>query len=143
MSGFRNNKHYADTNGYHNIRINNKLMAYSSPYVGNNVIINSIRDESLSSDTHLKSIVISNTNKDGKFVEHAIARKGSFTHYNKDTYRNDNIKLNGEPVTTNPAVVIMTTWHRRDTFSSKVATTVSSGGSGESQDTGPSIQWFG
>lgn len=139
MSEFRNNKHYSYANGYHNIRVNGHLL--QSIYTPNNVIINVLTDSDMTTDTHIKSVVVSDTNKDGKYVEHIVARDGSFTHYDKDKLRTENIKVNGSSIHTNPAVSIMTTWHIRDTFSSKITTAVAS--ETPAEDTGPSIQWFG
>jgi len=143
MSGYRDNKHYVDINAYHNIQVNDKQMAYTSPFVGNNVLINVVTDSDMTTDTHITSIVISDTVKDGKYVEHLIARDGSFTHYKKDTYFTNNVKVNGESIATNPAVSIMTSWYRRDTFSSKITTTVESSGGGESESSTPTQIWIG
>ena len=124
MSRFNNNKHYSNASDYHAIIINGKRRTV----IENNVIINVARDENLAAETHLKSIVISNTVKDGKLVEHAVAREGSFNHYKKNINSTYNIKVNGAPINRPNVFSIMTSWYKRDIFSSKIATVSEGGG---------------
>ena len=136
MSEFRNNKHYSLANAYHQIKINDKRSSPLEP----NFIIHSINDSDMTEETHLTSIVISSTTKDGKLVEHAVARDGEWNHYNPTTNRTHAIKLNGSNVF-DETIRIVTSVYKRDIFSSKITTTVES--ETPAADTGPNQIWYG
>lgn len=96
----------------------------------------------MTEETHLTSIVISSTTKDGKLVEHAVARDGEWNHYNTITNKTNAIKLNGSNVF-DETINIVTSVYKRDTFSSKVTTTVESSDGGESESSTPTQIWIG
>jgi len=123
VSRFYNNKHYTDTKAYHNVTINGTRRKTNDSFV----LINAIRDEDLAVESHVGSLIISDTNKDGKYVEHAVARDGSFLHYKKETYNSPYIKVNNAPINSTNVFSIMTSFYKRNTFSSKITT--SAGGS--------------
>jgi hypothetical protein len=137
MSEFRNNKHYSLANAYHKINLNDNRLSPLAP----NFIIHSINDSSMTEETHLTSIVISSTTKDGKLVEHAVARDGKWNHYNTNTNRTHSVKLNGTNVS-DETINIVTSVYKRDIFSSKITT--SAGGSESGSETPAFSQtWVG
>lgn len=136
MSEFRNNKHYSLSNAYHKIKINDLSLSPLEP----NFIIHSINDSSETEETHLTSIVISSTTKDGKLVEHAVARDGKWNHYSPITNKTYGVKVNGNNVF-DETINIVTSVFKRDTFSSKITTTVES--ETPAADTSPTQLWYG
>jgi len=135
VSEFRNNKHYSLANAYHQINLNAR-----QPFTERNFIIHSITDSDMTEETHLTSIVISPTTKDGKLVEHAVARDGEWNHYNPITNKTHAVKVNGSNVF-DETIRIVTSVHKRDIFSSKITTTVES--ETPAADTGPNQIWYG
>jgi len=126
MSRFFNNKHYIEKSAYHGIRVNNNTSTKKS------IIINVARDTSLHDETILACVVISPTVSDNKLVEHAVERDGSFNFYSR--YRNQsNINFN--------TPTIMTTYHKRATWSSKVEVAAA----GEGSESSPAVKqiWYG
>jgi hypothetical protein len=137
VSRFSNNKFYQDGSAYHPLNIND-MNAMSDLHNTNNgpfTLINVIRNVSLYQDTHIASIVISPETKDGKLVEHLVARDGSYTHY-KQNFVSSNVQVNGFSIK-KPAVTINTSKYQRDTFSSKDAVAAAA------VDAGPSQIWIG
>ena len=136
MSRFSNNKFYQHASAYHPLNING-MDAMSDMHNTNNgpfALIHVKRNSSLFEETHIATVVISDETKDGKLVEHLVARDGSYTHY-KQNFVSSNVKVNGSSAKT-PAVTIQTTTYVRDTFSSKTAVAAAA-------DTGPSQIWIG
>jgi len=137
VSQFRNNKHYSLANAYHQINLNDNRLSPSEP----NFIIHSIKDSDMTEETHLTSMVISSTTKDGKLVEHAVARDGKWNHYNPNTNKTHSVKLNGTDVS-DETINIVTSVYRRDIFSSKITTTAAASEETPA-DTGPTQLWYG
>lgn len=135
MSQFRNNKHYSLANAYHQINLNDERLSHSE----RNFIIHSIKDSGLTEETHLTSIVISSTTKDGKLVEHAVARDGKWNHYNTNTNKTHSVKLNGTNVS-DETINIVTSVYKRDIFSSKIAAASETPAAVEA---GPTQVWYG
>lgn len=136
MSEFRNNKHYSLANAYHKINVNGTRQSFTE----RNFIIHSITDSSETEETHLTSIVISSTTKDGKLVEHAVARDGEWNHYNPTTNKTHAVKLNGSNVF-DETIRIVTSVYKRDIFSSKITTAAAS--ETPAADAGPTQVWYG
>jgi len=140
MSRIYNNKRYAPADAYHALNINGIPPTGQNSRNDGTVLIHVIRDDTLYEDTHLKSIVISPTIKDGKLVDHYVARDGKYTHYKSENLPSS-IRVNNELLNNSAvAVTIQVAPYIRATFSSKLVT-----GSGEAVETpaGPSQVWFG
>lgn len=139
MSRIYDNKRYAPAGAYHTLNINGIPPTGQNSRNDGTVLIHVIRDDTLYEDTHLKSVVISPTVKDGKLVNHYVARDGKYTHYESKNVQSS-IKFNEASLDKN-AVTIQVAPYIRATFSSKLTT----GEVAEVSETpaGPSQVWFG
>jgi len=137
MSRIYDNKRYASADVYHTLNINGIPPTGQNSRKDNAVLIRVIRDDTLYEDTHLKSVVISPTVKDGKLVDHYVARDGKYTHY-KSKNDQSSIKINDASLDKN-AVTIQVAPYIRPIFSSKLVVA----GEVIEQDTGPSQIWIG